>query len=418
MAPEIAQLEHPIDVMSLIHKAIRAEARRTRQAAEHLEMGGNFKPFVEVFYGWAMALGHHEAMEYQYIMPFVPDSSAVQHNGMEHKALLEGLENLQTRLHEELGRTIVIPRTQRHLIGDVIALLIAQADLLEEEEVVILPVIRQHISYAQQVEMARHLLLDPEAEDPEWVLDWVAQHLTASERQILEALVAHFEVTPRALGTRSDADGESRQDTSTSSMGSPAVMVSDSPRFAQPINVMYLLHKALSTDAWHAETMVESLEVGADLQPCLQALQYWERALGFHAAMEDAYMTPLLPASAAARDNEAGHQRLGQRLDDLRAYVRTIADQPVTARTRRHLFGKVVALRIDQDDHLEEEEELVLPLIRERFTEAQQCDMVRHLLFDPQASDTRWVLDWVGQDLTDLERQAFAYLVARLTSQE
>jgi hypothetical protein len=46
MPTEITQLDHPIDVMYLIHKAIRAEARRTRQAAEHLAIGGNFKPDI------------------------------------------------------------------------------------------------------------------------------------------------------------------------------------------------------------------------------------------------------------------------------------------------------------------------------------------------------------------------------------
>ena len=73
MPTETTQLDHPIDVMYLIHKAMRAEARRTRQAAEHLEIGGNFKPFLDDFYRWAMALGFHEDAEHQYVLPRVPD---------------------------------------------------------------------------------------------------------------------------------------------------------------------------------------------------------------------------------------------------------------------------------------------------------------------------------------------------------
>ena len=73
MAPtETTPLAHPIDVMSLIHKAIRAEARHTRRAAEQLEMGGGFKTFTQVFYRWAMALEYHEETEYQYVMPHLP----------------------------------------------------------------------------------------------------------------------------------------------------------------------------------------------------------------------------------------------------------------------------------------------------------------------------------------------------------
>ena len=192
MPTDITQLDHPIDVMYLIHKAIRAEARRTRQAAEHLAIGGNFKPFLDDFYRWAMALSFHEEAEYQYVLPRLPDLPPARYNAGGHQALLAGLEDLQRCLHEELGRTIVIPRTQRQLIGKVIALLIAQADLLEEEEERLLPIIRQHLSEAEQLAMARRLLLDPESEDEQWMLDWVAHHLTEAERHALADLVARF----------------------------------------------------------------------------------------------------------------------------------------------------------------------------------------------------------------------------------
>jgi hypothetical protein len=166
----------------------------------------------------------------------------------------------------------------------------------------------------------------------------------------------------------------------------------------------------LSTEAWHTETLTEGLHEGESLQPFVQAFDRWVTALGFHADMEDAYMTPLLPASATTRDNEAAHARLGQRVDTIRAYVQQLDDTVVTTRIRRHLFGKVVALRIDQDDHLEEEEAFVLPIIRERMLQAEQIDIAQRLLVDPQAQDTGWVLDWLVQDLTDTDRQALAAL--------
>ena len=158
MPQEITHLDHPIDVMYLIHKAIRAEARHTRQAAEELEIGGNFKTFINAFYQWATALGYHEETEYKYLIPHLSQSLPARHNETGHKELLEGLEELQICLHEELGRTIVIPRTQRQLFGKVINLLIAQADLLEEEEDTLLPVIRRQMRPEQQLEIIRRLL--------------------------------------------------------------------------------------------------------------------------------------------------------------------------------------------------------------------------------------------------------------------
>jgi hypothetical protein len=98
---------------------------------------------------------------------------------------------------------------------------------------------------------------------------------------------------------------------------------------------------------------------------------------------------------------------------EIRTAVREIGPAAVTARTRRRLFGHVVALRIAQDDHLEEEEELVLPIIRERLSAAQQCEIVQRLLRDPQAADPTWVVTWLRHALTETERHAMGALTAR-----
>jgi hypothetical protein len=416
MPRDITQLDHPIDVMYLIHKAIREEARRTRRAAEQLEIGGNFKPFMEDFYRWAMALGYHEEAESKYVLPCLPDMSPARYNEIGHKELLAGLEDLQMCLHEELGRTIVIPRTQRQLCGKVIALLIAQADLLEEEEELLLPAIRQHLGEAEQLEMARHLLFDFDREDERWMLDWVAQNITEAERQVLAAWVARLETVPHALPSLPRNERAQSGSSQASTPDRETAMLAAKTSGEHPIDVMYLIHKALSAEAWRAVSIAERLDIGANLQPFRQAFARWEKTLGFHADREDTYMTPLLPASALARDNEMAHQRLAQRLEAIRTSVREIGNNAVTTRTRRRLFGKVVALRIDQDDHLEEEEELVLPIIRERLSAAQQLEIAQRLLLDPHTEDESWVVAWLMQELTEPERHALAALMARFAS--
>jgi hypothetical protein len=180
--------------------------------------------------------------------------------------------------------------------------------------------------------------------------------------------------------------------------------------------VMFLIHKALSADAWRTEAIAERLNIGEDVQSVLHSFNSWIQMLSFHADMEDAYMTPRLPESSQTRENEAAHARLVQRVEEIQAYLQAIGHQPITARTRRRLFGKVVALRIDQDDHLEEEEEFILPIIRESISPEEQLKMVAHLLLDLRAPDAKsdWVLDWLMQDLTDVERQSLAKLMAQL----
>ncbi len=422
MPPELTPLDHPIDVMYLIHKAIRAEARLTRRAAEQLEMGGNFKAFLQVFYRWAMALEYHEEAEYKYIIPYLPRSSPTQHNEVGHQELLEGLEDLQACLYEELGRTMVIPRTQRQLFGQVIALLIVQADLLEEEEEIVLPMIRQQIGEGQQLEMARCLLFDLDAEDPHWVLAWVAQHLNNTERRVLAEFVGRFDEPSCPLPALLTERAETKNAASISTAECESTVAADKMSFDHPIDVMFFIHKALSAEAWRAEAMAERLQIGEDLQSFLETFNSWIQALSFHADMEDAYMTPLLPDSPQARENEAAHTRLVQRVEAIQAYLEAISHQAVTARTRRRLFGKVVALRIEQDDHLEEEEAFILPIIREHFSPEEQSEMAERLLFDlnappnttPKATDeeSSWVLDWLMQDLTDVERRSLAHLTA------
>ena len=66
----------------------------------------------------------------------------------------------------------------------------------------------------------------------------------------------------------------------------------------------------------------------------------------------------------------------------------------VTARTRRHALGKVVVLRVAQDDHLEEEEERVLPVIRQQISETQQFDMAQRLLLDREAQNAGCTPGW------------------------
>lgn len=183
-----SQLTYPIDAMYLIHKALRTEAACVEEAVNALELGGSFKPFQRAFYRWAMALGYHMEVEDHYFTTWLADPLLVQEQEAGQRHVMAMLEDLQTYLHEELGRMIVIPRTQRQLRGKVIALGIVQDDMLEDEEACVLPVIRQHISAVQQWELIRQLLVDAEAEEQRDMPDWVAQDLTATEQQWLAAL--------------------------------------------------------------------------------------------------------------------------------------------------------------------------------------------------------------------------------------
>ena len=190
MSTHVIPIESPIDAMLFIHQALRAEAARVEQVASQLQEGGTLQPFRHAFYRWTMALAYHADTEDAYMTPLLPDLPAARDCELAHQRLADRLEEVQQCLTEEIGRTMLIARTQRHLFGTVVMARITQDDYLEEEEAFILPVIRRQLSAAQQGEIIGHLLIDQEAEDPRWHLDWLQQTLPPRERRLMAVLVA------------------------------------------------------------------------------------------------------------------------------------------------------------------------------------------------------------------------------------
>ena len=219
-----------------------------------------------------------------------------------------------------------------------------------------------------------------------------------------------------------------------------------------PIDVMYLIHGALSAEASSVQRLIEELEVGASLQPIRAAFNFWATTLMYHADIEDQSMTGPMTDFQPARDNENEHADLGEMLEELQEFVLSddhkgleqrvkqaivalheethvelmerledvlavldgeIGRTRVIARTRRHLYGKIVALKICQDDHLESEEAFVLPEVRERMSVAQQLDLARRLLIDEGSDNAEWVYDWVHRNVGPQQQQQLAYLKAQ-----
>ena len=69
---------------------------------------------------------------------------------------------------------------------------IAQQDHLETEEALVLPTLRRRLSEEQQLEVAKHLFIDGDAQDARWMLDWTAKELTPGEKNLLADLEARF----------------------------------------------------------------------------------------------------------------------------------------------------------------------------------------------------------------------------------
>jgi hypothetical protein len=200
MTVEITTLEQPIDAMYLIHKALRGEADRTVELAKHLESGDSLQPFKLAFTAWATAIMYHAEKEVGTEMTKSVDETRkaacndpvervkwalLEQEDEEYAALLEGVMDVMTVIEEDIGATSVISRTQQHLYGQVIALRVAQEDHLETEEAMVIPLLRENLSPDCQLEVVGALLIDQDADDSHWVIQWISQDLTPKENELL-----------------------------------------------------------------------------------------------------------------------------------------------------------------------------------------------------------------------------------------
>lgn len=203
MTVEITTLEQPIDAMYLIHKALRGEADRTVELAKHLETGCSLQAFKLAFTAWATAIMYHAEKEVGTAMTKSIDATRcsaghdpvervkwalLEKEDEEYARLLDGVLEVMTALEEDIGATSVISRTQQHLYGQVIALRVAQEDHLETEEAMVIPLLRENLSPECQLDVVGALLIDQEADDSHWVIEWISQDLTPKENELLLGL--------------------------------------------------------------------------------------------------------------------------------------------------------------------------------------------------------------------------------------
>ena len=212
-AGEITQLESPIDVMYLIHKALRNEANRAIKLVDNMENGGTLQAFKLAFNEWATSLMYHAEQEDKYVTqpltactPAIDDptlgmadrvkGAMLAHEDEMHEELLSGLEEVFAVLNDDIGSTSVITRTKQHLFGQVMNLRIAQEDHLDTEETLVLPMVRRCLTEEQQLLAARELLLDTAADDPRWVINWISESLNEHEKGLLAELEVRFQELP------------------------------------------------------------------------------------------------------------------------------------------------------------------------------------------------------------------------------
>ena len=232
-------------------------------------------------------------------------------------------------------------------------------------------------------------------------------------------------------------------------------MVEQITKLDSPIDVMFLMHKAFHAQSERTEALAAECQDGRDLTEFRESFDHWVKQLLYHATAEDKYMTAPLTNSQPARDNEAEHAELAKTGGELIEFLEggdaaglsenvtaamaaleekqhqelvektqeveqvlkdAMGERKVIGRTRRHLYMRVMSLRVLEFDHFESEEAFVLPLVRDRLSSDQELEIARRLLIDSEADDPRWIIDWVAREIDPEERKLLADLESEFTT--
>ena len=230
-AERINKLEHPIDVMPLMHKAFRAVSDRTEALAADASTVEDIAELNEAFGFWVKQILYHATVEDEVMTGPLQDSQPARDNEAEHaelagkagelaefiargkaagleesvrqalftleeeqhKELEERSHEVEDALKEVLGEKKVTARTIRHIHSRLLGVRILELDHFENEEAFVCPLVRDEIDEAGQLYIVRRLLIDDTAEDPRWVIDWVHSELDPAEQALLEDLEARFQ---------------------------------------------------------------------------------------------------------------------------------------------------------------------------------------------------------------------------------
>jgi len=216
-----------------------------------------------------------------------------------------------------------------------------------------------------------------------------------------------------------------------------------------PIDVMYLMHKVFMEHSIKTEKLALEILQEEDLNELKNALDEWLKHIIYHVDTEDVFLTGPLKEKTmpdgrmVVKDNVAEHDQIrldGEhvlnnfsrniqqesaeiskdlilalddqkheeligKVEDLQGAIeKVLTEDGLRIRSRRHLYRSVLALKVTEFDHFENEEASVLPLVKEQMSRNQQLECARELLFQDTATCPGWIFHFISNGLCESER--------------
>ena len=230
----IKTLESPIEVMYLMHKVFMSHSDHTLELVSKVETGEcSIADVKRSFDLWIKHLLYHVQTEDIYMTGplkekklqdgrMVLKENVSEHNDLRemgadlfakigkdaresliedvlalddqnHEELLDQLRIADSAIIETLGEQTILRRSIRHIYRSIFDFIVVEFDHFENEESFVLPLVHDQMSYAEELECVRKLLIDDDSDNPTWILDFVRKNLVDSDRKLLDEISENFQ---------------------------------------------------------------------------------------------------------------------------------------------------------------------------------------------------------------------------------
>lgn len=230
----IKTLESPIEVMYLMHKVFMSHSDHTLELVSKVETGEcSIADVKRSFDLWIKHLLYHVQTEDYYMTGplkekklqdgrMVLKENVSEHNDLRemgadlfakigkdaresliedvlalddqnHEELLDQLRIADSAIIETLGKQTILRRSIRHIYRSIFDFIVVEFDHFENEESFVLPLVHDQMSYAEELECVRKLLIDDDSDNPTWILDFVRKNLVDSDRKLLDEISENFQ---------------------------------------------------------------------------------------------------------------------------------------------------------------------------------------------------------------------------------
>ncbi|PRQ56197.1 putative aminoacyltransferase, E1 ubiquitin-activating enzyme [Rosa chinensis] len=434
---------YPIDDMLIWHHAIETELNETLAEEKKMSISGDVINYdLLAFYDRLQFIAEicmfHSIAEETVLYPAVYGEISIFH---EHRNEVN-LTNEFRYLLESLKSASTIPSTAAKFHSKICScadqIMTTLKAHFHDEEVKVLPLVRKHLSIKRQQELLHQSLCVMPLKLIERVLPWLVKSLTANEAQNfvnnmqLAAPASDIALVQLFCGWASKASNDCLCSSSSlyiKSM-SPSHSVCEKSNScsttgipAQPIDVVFKVHKAIHRDLEYLDTESERLSNCDEifLQQFIESFCLLWGLYRAHSNAEDFVLYPAMESRDALQnvshsytldhkqEEDAFENISGVLLELSHLHRGTRSGAPISECVGKYyeLANKLrimfMSLRMMVDEHMYREELELWPLFGAHFSVEEQNKMIGFILGTTGAEVLQSMLPWVTSALTEDE---------------